>query len=162
MTTGATLSGPSLANWFLERKLGDGKRDTLDQSDWCLMFLCCHAWISLLCLPEPRAKRKTVLKVRCFRDAFLRGSKGAFVSWCSTRERCQEGIPLRPLGLSLWKLSKRRVRLSSLLILTVVLPSLSAMADLYPSMVLGCNFLSSKRCSRKSATDFTGGDLKST
>ena len=145
MTTGATLSGPSLASWFLERKLGDGKRDTLDQSDWCLMFLCCHACISLLLLPEPRAKRKTVLKVRCFSDASLRGSKGAFVSWCNTRERFQEGMPLLPLGLSLWKLSKRRVRLSSLLILTVRLPSLSAMADLYPSMVLGCNFLTSKR-----------------
>ena len=130
MTTGATLSGPSLASWFLERKLGDGNRDTLDQSNWCLMFLCCQAWISLLLLPEPRAKRKTVLKVRCFRDASLSGSKGAFVSWCSTRERFQEGIPLRPLGLSLWKLSRRRERLSSLLILTVTLPSLSAMADL--------------------------------
>ena len=140
MTTGATLSGPSLASWFL-----DGNRDTLDQSDWCLMFLCCQAWISLLLLPEPRAKRKTVLKVKCFSDASLRGSKGAFVSWCNTRERFQEGIPLRPLGLSLWKLSRRRVRLSSLLILTVVLPSLSAMADLYPSMVLGCKFLTSKR-----------------
>ena len=145
MTTGATLSGPSLASWFLERNLGDGKRDTLAQSDWCLMFPCCHAWISLLLLPEPRAKRKTALKVRCFNDASLRGSNGAFVSWCRTRERFQEGMPLRPLGLSLWKLSKRRVRLSSLLILTVTLPSLSAMADLYPSMVLGCNLLTSKR-----------------
>ena len=91
----------------------------------------------------------------------LSGSNGAFVSWCSTRERFQEGIPLRPLGLSLWKLSRGRVRLSSLLILTVTLPSLSAMADLYPSMVLGCKFLTSKRQSRKSATDFTGGALKS-
>ena len=40
------------------------------------------------------------------------------------------------------------------------LPSLSAMADLYPSMVLGCNFLSWNRSIRKSATDFTGGALK--
>ena len=162
MTTGATLPGPSLASWFLERKLGDGNKDTLDQSDWCLMFLCCHAWISLLLLLEPRAKRKTVLKVRCFSVASLRGSKGAFVSWCNTRERFHEGIPLLPLGLSLWKLSKRRVRLSSLLTLTTAFPSLSAMADLYPSMVLGCSFLSSKRYRRKSAIDFTGGDLKST
>ena len=130
MTTGATLPGPSLASWFLERKLGDGYRDTLDQSVWCLMLLCCHAWISLLRLPEPKANRKVVLKVKCFKDASLRGSNGAFVNWCSTRERFQEGIPLRPLGLSLWKLSKRRVRLSSLLILTFALPSLSAMADL--------------------------------
>ena len=68
-------------------------------------------------------------------------------------------MPLCPLGLSLWKLSRRRVRLSSLLILTVLLPSLSAMADLYPSMVLGCKFLTSKRYNRKSATDFKGGDL---
>ena len=128
MTTGVTLPGPSLASCFLERKLGDGYRDTLDQSDWCLMFLCCHACISLLLLPEPSAKRNMVLKVKSFKS--LRGSKGAFVNWCSTRERFQEGIPLRPLGLSLWKLSKRRVRLTSLLMMTVVLPNLSAMADL--------------------------------
>ena len=32
-TTGATLSGPSLASLFLERKLGEGYKDTLDQSD---------------------------------------------------------------------------------------------------------------------------------
>ena len=130
MTTGATLSGPSLASWFLDRKLGEGYKDTLDQSDWCLMFLCNQAWISLLCLPEPKANKKTVLNVRCFREASLRGSNGAFVSWCSTRERFQEGMPLLPLGLSLWKLSRRRVRFSSLLTLMVELPSLSAMADL--------------------------------
>ena len=58
------------------------------------------------------------------------GSNGAFVSWCKTRDRFQEGIPLLPLGLSLWKLSKRRVRFSSLLMLRVELPSLSAMVDL--------------------------------
>ena len=46
-----------------------------------------------------------------------------------TRERFQEGIPLWPLGLSQWKLSRRRVRFSSLLILMGEFPSLSAMAD---------------------------------
>ena len=52
--------------------------------------------------------------VKCFNEASLRGSKGTFV----TRERCQEAIPLLPLyGLSLRKLSKRRVRFSSLLTL---------------------------------------------
>ena len=66
MTTGATLSGPSLASWFLDRKLGEGYKDTLDQSDWCLMFLCNQAWISLLRLPEPKASKKTVLKVFFF------------------------------------------------------------------------------------------------
>ena len=68
---------------------------------------------------------KTVLKVRRSKEASLRGSKGAFVSWCSSRERFQEGMPFRPLGLPLWKLSKRRVRFSSLL---GKFPSLSAMA----------------------------------
>ena len=121
MTTGATLSGPSLASWFLDRKLGEGYKDTLDQSDWRLMFLCSQVWISLLCLPEPRANR--VLKVKCFSEASFKGSKGALVSWCKTRERFQEGIPLLPLGLSLWKLSRRQVRFSSLLTLMGELPN---------------------------------------
>ena len=115
---------------FLDRKLGEGYKDTLDQSDLWLMFLCSQAWISLLCLPEPRASRKTVLKVKCFSEASFKGSKGALVSWCKTRDSFQEGIPLLPLGLSLWKLSRRRVRFSSLPTLMVELPNLSAMADL--------------------------------
>ena len=83
---------------------------------------------SLFCLrSDPRAKRKTVLKVKCFKEASLIGSNGAFVSWCKTRERFQEGNPLWPLGLSLWKLSRRRVKFSSLLILMSEFPSLSAM-----------------------------------
>ena len=130
MTTGATLSEPFLASWFLDRKLGEGYKETLDQSDWRLMFLCNQAWISLLSLPEPKAIRKTVLKGKCFKEAYFRGSKGAFVSWCNTRDRFQEGMPFLPLGLSLWKLFRRRVRFASLLTLMVALPSLSAMADL--------------------------------
>ena len=126
------------------------------------MFLFYQAWISLLRLPNPRAKRKTLLKVKCFKEASLIGSNGAFVSWCNTSERFQEGMPLRPLGLSLWKVSKRRVRFSSLMTLMGKFPSLSTMGDLYPSMVLGCNFLSWNRYKRKSAIDFTGGALKST
>ena len=102
----------------------------MDQSDCGLMFLCSQAWISLLGLPGPRAKRQSVLKVKCFREAFFKGSKGALVNLCSTRERFPEGMPLLPLGLSLWKLSRRRARFSSLLTLTDELPSLLAMADL--------------------------------
>ena len=111
---------------------------------------------------HPRNKLLHILQVRCFKEASRIGSKGALVSWCKTRDRFQEGIPLLPLGLSLWKLSRRRARFSSLLMMTGKIPSLSAMADLKPSMVLGCNFLSSKRHIRKSATDFIGGALKST
>ena len=44
-------------------------------------------------LPEPKANRKTVLIVKCFREASLRGSKRNLVSWCRTRERFQEGMP---------------------------------------------------------------------
>ena len=58
------------------------------------MFLLSQAWISLVCLPEPKAKRKTVLKVRSFKEASLRGCKRAFVSWCRTRERFQDKMPL--------------------------------------------------------------------
>ena len=70
ITPGATLSG----------KLGDGYRDTFDQF-WCLIFLFYQACISLLHVPDPRAKRKTVLKVKCFKEASLIGSKWTFVSW---------------------------------------------------------------------------------
>ena len=38
------------------------------------------------------------MKVKCFKEASLKGSNGAFVSWCKTSERFQEGIPLRPFG----------------------------------------------------------------
>ena len=101
ITTGATEAGPSLANWFLDQKQ-EGNNETLDQSSRCLMFLCNQAWISLRLFPEPRARRKNVLKVRCLREAFRSGSKGGLVNWCNTRERFQLGTPLSPLGLSLW------------------------------------------------------------
>ena len=61
--------------------------------------------MDLLRLPEPKASKKTVLKVKRFKDSSFRGSKGAFVNYFSTRERFQVGMPLLPLGLSLWKLS---------------------------------------------------------
>ena len=69
------------------------------------------------------------------------------MSWCSTRERFQEGKPLQSLDLSLLKLSNINGRISLL----------SAMADL-----LGCSFLSWNRYSRKSAIEFIGGGLKFT
>ena len=58
------------------------------------------------------------------------GSNGALFSWCKTSERFQEGMPLLPLGLSLWKLSRRQARFLSLLMLKGEFPSLSAMAEL--------------------------------
>ena len=47
---------------------------------WCVIFLLRQAWISLLRLPKPNDKRKTVLKVKCFKKASLNDSKGAFVA----------------------------------------------------------------------------------
>ena len=81
-------------------------------------------------LPNPRAKKNTVLKVKSFKEAPLIGLNGALFSWCKTSERFQEGMPLLPLGLSLWKLSRRRARFLSLLMLKGEFPSLSAMAEL--------------------------------
>ena len=89
------------AGWWIHR-------GTFDQSDLYLIVLLCQAWISLLHLPDPRGKRKTVLKVKCFKEDPLIGSNGALVSRCKTSERLQEGIP--SLGLSLWRLSRRRAR----------------------------------------------------
>ena len=59
ITTGATLSGLSLAIWFLGKKrLGAGYKDTFDQSDWCLVFLFAkHGSHSCVCQnPGSRGK----------------------------------------------------------------------------------------------------------
>ena len=52
------------------------------------------------------------------------------LSWCTASEKFQEGMPLLPLGLSPRKLSRRRARFSSLLVLKGEFPSLSTMGDL--------------------------------
>ena len=82
-------------------------------------------------------------------EAFRKGSNGALVNWWRTRDRFQEGTPCLPLGLSLWKLSRRRVRFSSLLMFSSTLATISAIAVLLPPMVLDCRFLSLKRCKKK-------------
>ena len=58
------------------------------------------------------------------------GFKESFSKLVKYGERFHKGMPLRPLGLSLWKLSRRRVRFPSLLTLMAEFPSLSAVADL--------------------------------
>ena len=57
---------------------------------------------------------------------------------------------------------QRSVKFTSLHTLMSELLSLSAMADPWPSLVLGCNFLPWNIYKRKSAMDFIGGALKST
>ena len=58
ITPGATLSGPFLASGFLERKLGDGYRDTFDQSDWCLIFLFAKHVSHFYACPTPGPRGK--------------------------------------------------------------------------------------------------------
>ena len=65
-----------------------------------------------------RANRKTVLKLKCFKEAFLGGSRGP---WLVGED--QQRMPLWRLGLSLWKLFNSWVRLSSLLISIKELPT---------------------------------------
>ena len=124
-----------------------------------MMFLFYQPWISLLHFPEPRVKRKTVLKDKCFIKAYFIVSNNVFVNWCNTGGRSRRKCPSNS-WVCLWKLSKRRVRLSSLQTFIDELPSLSAMADLCPSTVLGCNFLSWNRYIRKPAIDFIVGAPK--
>ena len=106
--------------------LWEGYRETFDQSAWCLMFLFNQAWISLLHFPEPRAKRKTVLKVKCFKEAFLGAQK---VVW-SAGARPKGGSRREPLDDPWAYLSKSLLRLSSLRVFKEEFPSLSQMADL--------------------------------
>ena len=79
-------------------------------------------------LARPKRQEENRLEGQCFKEDPLIGSNAALVSWCKTSERLKEGIP--SLGLPLWRLSRRRVRLLSLLVLKGEFPSLSAMADL--------------------------------
>ena len=44
-------------------------------------------------LPEPKANRKTVLIVKCFREASLRGSKGALSAGVEPGKGSKRGCP---------------------------------------------------------------------
>ena len=50
-----------------------------------------QAWISLQRLPEDKASKKAVLRVRCLRSVSFMGSKGVFVSSLRTNRE----VPLR-------------------------------------------------------------------
>ena len=65
--------------------------------------------MDLLRLSDPRAKRKTVLKVKCFKKASLIGMNGAFVSWCNI----QGEVPGGDACLTLWSISMETVQETS-------------------------------------------------
>ena len=66
--------------------------------------------------PNPGPRGKLPRRSKASRKPLI-GSKWTLSAGAKTRERFQEGVPLRPLGLSQWKLSRRRVRFSSLVTL---------------------------------------------
>ena len=129
ITTGATLSGPSWpADSWIESWVMDTRTPLTNRIG---VYIFCLPSMNLTSVfARPKGQEEYRLEGQCFKEASLIGSNGALFSWCKTSERFQEGTPLLPLGLSLWKLSRRRARILSLLMLKGEFPSLSAMAEL--------------------------------
>ena len=78
---------------------------------------------------QPKGQEEYRLEDQMLQGGLLDWIKRS-LSWCTASEKFQEGMPLLPLGLSLWKLSRRRARFLSFLMLKGEFPSLSAMAEL--------------------------------
>ena len=81
-------------------------------------------------LVRPKGQEENRLERQMLQGGPLDWFKRSLSQLVQTSERFQEGIPHLPLGLSLWKPSRRRVRFLSLLMLKGEFPSLSVMADL--------------------------------
>ena len=97
IVTGDTLWEPSLASWFLAIKSEEGNKATFSHWPRLDTLFATQAWISLRHLPEAKASKKAVLRVRCLRSV----SKGVFVSSLRTTERFYFGRFLEHLGRSL-------------------------------------------------------------
>ena len=71
IVTRDTLWEPSLASWFLAIKSEEGNKATF--SDWPRLdsLFATQAWISLRRLPEAKAGKKAVLRVRFHFGRFL-------------------------------------------------------------------------------------------
>ena len=61
-------------------KSEEGNKATFSQWPRLDTLFATQAWISLRRLPEAKASKKAVLRVRCLRSVSFIGSKGAFVS----------------------------------------------------------------------------------
>ena len=61
-------------------KSEEGNKATLSHWPRLDTLFATQAWISLWRLPEAKASKKALLRVRCLRSVSLVGSKGAFVS----------------------------------------------------------------------------------
>ena len=87
IVTGDTLWEPSFASWFLVIKPEEGNKATFSHWPRLDTLFVNQAWISLRRLPEAKASKKAVLRVRCLRSVSFIGSKGGFVSSLRTTER---------------------------------------------------------------------------
>ena len=85
-------------------KSEEGNKETF--SDWPRLdtLFATQAWISLRRLPEAKASKKAVLRVRCLRSVSFMGLNGDFVSSLRTTERFHLGKFLELFRQSLWKL----------------------------------------------------------
>ena len=81
-------------------------------------------------LARPKGKEENSFEGQMLQRGMFHWFKWSLCQLVQDQGEIPGGDPLRPLGLSLWKLSRRRVRFSSLLVLIGEFPSLSAMADL--------------------------------
>ena len=68
-------------------KSEEGNKETFSHWPKLDTWFATQAWISLWHLPEDKASKKAVLRVRCVRFVSFIGSKGSFVSSLSSTER---------------------------------------------------------------------------
>ena len=83
MTTGTKLSGPFLAIWFLDKKVREGQKDTLDQPVWCVIYgvLLSKKHVQLYFTSSVSQTQGQIefTKVRCLKEVPLNVSKRDFV-----------------------------------------------------------------------------------
>ena len=75
----------SLASWLLAIKSEEGYKVTFSHWPKLDTLFATQAWILLWRLPEAKASKKAVLRVRCLRSLSFIGSKGVCVSSLSTK-----------------------------------------------------------------------------
>ena len=107
---GDTLWEPSLASWFFTIKSEEGNKATFFHWPRLDTLFASQAWILLRRLPEAKASKTTVLRVRCSRSVSFIGSKSAFMSSLRQTERFHFGRFLEHFRRSLWKLESNLLR----------------------------------------------------
>ena len=152
--------------WFLARNSGKKLRSTEKLSSKAISWLSpLIAWIPLILLAVAIATRKTVFSVNKRRDSLSRGSHISRKK-AKTMRMSQPGQVFLCLAKDLFIPSSICVTIILVenfgLWTPLVKDMVRAMADLYPAMVVGDNFLTSKRNCKKSVNCGTEGWIGST